>query len=340
MTNSKQSPFSPGSVQSSSVGRRTKLTIPELVNELQAAVGEYGDLTKSNYEGRLLGTLWANLDAVLDIHPNRFSRVKAKQLSRMVAAHPEMSVEVLQGGTFVDFGCGGLNPFSGMLVMLAAGAARCIGIDLDQLNETLALRAAAKTAMELIAEPLLYLEPYPVTGEQVRKNLDGLDICGLVRGKVDALKGFPLEYRNTSADATGVESASVGCTTSNSFLEHVPDPDAVIEEIARISKPGAIGVHAIDGVDHRSYPSRTIGPLDFLTVDSKEPIVFGCNRVRPLDFIERFERHGFEVLKCLVTREEPVSERVRSKMVEPYRSMSLETLAALGVRLSIRKRDA
>ena len=340
MTNSKQSAFSPGSVQSSSVGRRTKLNIPELVNELQAAVSEHGDLTKSNYEGRSLGTLWANLDAILDIHPNRFSRVKTKQLSRIMAAHPTMSLEVLQGGTFVDFGCGGLNPLSGMLVMIAAGAGRYTGIDLDPLNETLALRAAAKTAMELIAEPRLYLEPYPITREQVRKNLEGLDIRSLARGEADALKGFPLEYRNVSADATGIDSASVDGTTSISFLEHVPDPDLVIEEIARISKPGAIGVHAIDGADHRSYPSRTIGPLDFLTLDSKEPLLFGCNRVRPLDFVDRFERHGFEVLECIVTREEPVSERMRSTMVEPYRSMSLETLAAIGVRVQVCKRDA
>ena len=340
MSEAKSQTFSAGSVMEglASAGRKTTLTIPQLIAELYAAVYEHGDMQSSNRVGRLLGTLCADLGTRLEVPPNRFSRVKTSLLVRALSTHPDISPEIISGGTFVDFGCGGLNPLASLVVLLAAGAGQCIGIDLDPLNEALALPALAKTAMELIAEPALYLAPLTISGEQVRKNLTGLGICALMKGDKAGLAKFPLEYRNIRAEATGIETASVSGITSFSFLEHVPDPDSVIREMARISKPAALGLHGIDGVDHRSYARPEIGVLDFLRESSKDALLFGCNRVRPLDFIGKFERAGFEGISCKTTRRESVSEDDRKRMVEPFRSMTLEHLSVVGVQIPLRRR--
>ncbi|MCR9245418.1 MAG: class I SAM-dependent methyltransferase [bacterium] len=320
-------------------GRQTDLRLGDLAEELLLALEEAGDLWTPECSGdvRLLGTMCARIESRLDIHPNRFSRQKTSMLARILSKHPAITWERFLGGTFVDLGSGGLNPLASMVVLLAAGAGRCYCIDLDELDTEVALRGLARTAMELIAEPATYLPRGLVTGEQVRENLAGLDVLRLERGELAALNGFPLEFRNCSADATGLLTASVDGITSNSFLEHVPDPDAIVAEMARISKSGAIGWHGIDGVDHRSY-AQAVGPLDFLRVESSEPLVYQCNRVRPLEFVNRFEEHGFEVLEQEVVRTVGVTNADRARMAEPWRSMPKEHLEVVGLRLSTRRR--
>jgi len=344
MNEKNQQSYSPGSIGMNleRVERQSTLTVPDLISELYAAVEEFGDLTRVQRMGRLLGTLCARLEAVLDLPSNRFSRVRNRYLPEVIAAHPAMSWDLLVGGTFVDLGCGALNPFSGLAVLKAAGAGRCIGIDLDPLHEGIAVRALARTALELIGEPLLYFANYPIDGERVRANLAGLDISACLegdrRGTIEAIGSFPIEYRRRSAEDTGLDDASVNGITSLSFLEHVADPDAVLAEMARISRPGAIGTHAIDGIDHRSYAKPEIGVLDFLSIASDEPLLYGCNRIRPLDFVDKFERHGFEVVECETVRRETVTVADCERMAEPFRSMPLERLLATGVRLAVVRR--
>ncbi len=335
---------SPGSISGGvgAVERRTDLAVPQLASELFAAVQELGDLRGSEHVVRLLGTLVANLEARLDTPGNRFARTKTGHAARMLLAHPDMSLERVRGGTFVDFGCGAVSPLSSLVVLKALGAARCIGIDLDALAETIAVRAMARTALELMGEPTLYFPSRRLDREYVQANLRGLDIraCleGEHKGMLAALGSFPVEYRRARAENTGLDDASVDGVTSFSFLEHVPDPDAVIAEMARVCKPGAVGRHTIDGADHRSYSNPKIGRLQFLYESSGEPILYGCNRIRPLDFVPIFERHGFEVVEHSATRSESVSAKDRSRMAEPYRSMPMATLSTLGAQVSLRRR--
>ncbi|MCA8949714.1 MAG: methyltransferase domain-containing protein [Planctomycetes bacterium] len=321
--------------------RRTSLSLSELVDELTAAVAAAGDLAAAKHAARLLGIMTAELGQVLEVPGNRFSRAKACETIRMLMSHPAMTLARLAGGTFVDLGCGGLNPLASLVVLKAAGAARCVGIDLDVLREELAVPALARTALELMGAPSLYFGAQSPSADEVRQNLAGLDLAACLQTgerTVAAVGAFPVEYRCRSADDTGLEDASVDGITSTSFLEHVADVDGVIAEMARISKPGAVGYHGIDGSDHRNYVDPHRDVLAFLAEPSPEPIVFGCNRVRPLDFVERFEAHGFEVLECRVVREAEVTEASRARMAEPFRSMSLERLRALGVRLAARRR--
>ncbi len=169
--------------------RLTKLSIPQLTEELYLAIeerGGVGDISQV-HNAHLIGLLCAKLGPQLDVDGNRFSRRRAKHLALTLADHPKMDWAVLDGGVFVDFGCGGLNPFAGMAVLLAGGASRCIGVDLDPLDLSLALPSLAKTAMELIASPSLFLPPSALTGEQVRSNLQGLDLRALELGQSEAL---------------------------------------------------------------------------------------------------------------------------------------------------------
>jgi predicted nuclease with RNAse H fold len=63
-----------------------------------------------------------------------------------------------------------------------------------------------------------------------------------------------------------------------------------------------------------------------------------CNRLRPAQFAEIFERHGFEVLEVHPYTTIPMTEQSRQKFAEPFRSMPLETLAVTQARFCVRKR--
>ncbi|MCR9244941.1 MAG: class I SAM-dependent methyltransferase [bacterium] len=330
----------PGSITATSnSGRKTQLALDELVEELDLALTEHGDLDKSPRAARLLGTLVAAHRHRLNVFGNRYSRVTEAALFRMLHSHPDFTPDHLRGGTFVDLGCGGLNPLAGLLVLLGAGASRGIGIDLEPVaNEPTAIRALAKTAIELIAEPSFYLGNFPIAGEEVRRNLRRFDIRAVDQARREALADCGLEFRNTSAEATGIEDGTVDGICSASFLEHVPDLDSVLAETARITRRGGLGSHRIDGVDHRSYGQPGIGPLDFLQEESDAPIVFSCNRIRPTEMPAKFEQHGFEVRDFAVLHREPVTAEQRAEFVEPYRSMTLDDLAILGARISVVRR--
>lgn len=322
----------------SDASRRSGLSLPELIAELRAAVAALEDLREPAQVGMLLGRLCAELDGRLDVPSNRFGRTRARELAGWFAGHPAMNLELLRGGSFVEVGCGGKNPLSSLAILAAAGARRGIGVDLDQLDEGLAMRSLARTVIELIAAPELYLAPYPIRGEEVRRRFEALDLDALLAGRAAGLGASGLEYRRVAADATGIETGSVSGVASRSFLEHVPDVDAVIAEMARMCRAGAVGSHAIDGMDHRHYGSAAIGPLEFLTEESEERLLHECNRLRPLQYVEIFERHGFDVLDVQRHRTVELSAPLRERMAEPWRSLSTEVLEVVHAHLVVCKR--
>jgi hypothetical protein len=99
-----------------------------------------------------------------------------------------------------------------------------------------------------------------------------------------------------------------------------------------------VGSHAIDGMDHRHYGSPAIAPLEFLTEESEERLLHECNRLRPLQFVEMFERHGFEVLEVQRHRSIDIPAPLRERMVDPWRSLPTEVLEVIHAHLVVRKR--
>jgi hypothetical protein len=99
-----------------------------------------------------------------------------------------------------------------------------------------------------------------------------------------------------------------------------------------------MGIHVIDGTDHDRYWRAGIHPLGFLAIEPGVEIVHESNRLRPVEFVPLFERHGFEVLSFAPFETAPVDEELRRTFVNPWRSMSLEDLRAIQAKIVIRKK--
>jgi hypothetical protein len=127
--------------------------------------------------------------------------------------------------------------------------------------------------------------------------------------------------------------------SSNAFFEHIPRVDDAIAEMARVMRKGAIGIHIIDGTDHRRYDNSACHPLEFLTEAENEPLVHGSNRVRPLEFDFLFKRHGFEVISVDPYESESieVTAELRDRLAEPFRSMKDDILAVTMAKFVVRR---
>ena len=71
---------------------------------------------------------------------------------------------------------------------------------------------------------------------------------------------------------------------------------------------------------------------------SSRRIVVMTAAEQPRQFVEIFERHGFEVLDVHAYARVAVGEDLRSRFVEPFRSMPLEDLGVTQARFFVRKR--
>ena len=124
---------------------------------------------------------------------------------------------------------------------------------------------------------------------------------------------------------------------SNSVLEHLPEPGAAIAEMARITRPGGVGVHIVDGSDHRSYANPAHHPLEFLTEQCAEPLLHGSNRIRPAEFLPLFQRYGFEVLSFEPFRRAKTPEELLNRLSDSWRDGSPDTLSVLDGRICVRR---
>lgn len=289
-----------------------------------------------------LADLFASLDLLLeqaaDIPENRYSRRMLRDhfcnTSRVLR---ERHGGCLRGMTVLELGSGSVNPLGVVFMFLIAGARRGIAVDLDVPQDLpLSCRALARCGAYAVAAPSLLFDYCSLSPDAIRDNLRGIDLEKLWHGDSSGL-GDRAEYRQESADKLSLGTGSVDFCTTTSFFEHVADVDAAIAEIARVTRTGGLGSHSIDGADHRSYNDPRIGPLDFLSIDTTAFIVHECNRVRPLEFPNIFERHGFSVEHVEPHIRHEVSAQARDAMVEPWSAMSVKMLEVLSLTLYVRK---
>lgn len=244
----------------------------------------------------------------------------------------------IQGAVHVDIGCGSLNPLARMFTHLMLGAKRIVGIDLDvpaALEES--ARNLARLASAAIVDPSRLYGDFPITRKDILANLDGFDLAKLQRGDPAGASASRMALLQKPIEATGLEQASVDVVFSNSVFEHVSDVDATLAELARITKPGGFGLHGIDTVDHRWYGHPELHQLEFLTNPTKDRIVFGCNRIRLFEFPAYFKRHGFEVLEHWTHNKIAITPEFRTRLVEPWKSMSDEQLDTTWAQVLIRR---
>ncbi len=184
-------------------------------------------------------------------------------------------------------------------------------------------------------------------------------------GRVDfpSVSSFPsasallssIDYRSfVSSDKLPFPGGSFDLVYSVAALEHMPEPEGTVAEIARVLAPGGLAIHEIDLKHHGSED-----PLRFLEFSDEEwrrratpygsdlslrTILDGgfsgevfCNRLRSADWKSLFERAGFAV-----ERVEPVivldASAVRpERFADPFRTLPIDELTILTIRVVGRK---
>lgn len=151
----------------------------------------------------------------------------------------------------------------------------------------------------------------------------------------------------SAEDLGALEDASFDAVVSTAVLEHVRDPDEALRELARVTRPGGVGLHQVDHRDHRDFDR----PLEYLCLSDErfeavfEALFGGCgNRIRPDELAACFERAGFEVASREVTQRADmdyatrVAKRLRRASGSRYCGAVVRDIVDLGCWFIVRRR--
>jgi len=303
---------------------------------LKRIEGSHDDLSTLQQWASILSM---ELERTVRLHDDRFSKKRLVDNFDFLFFKRLLNAADISGKTVVELGCGSMNPLARLLVFLMLGAERAIGFDLDDLQDPrMAALYLARTAAWMLMNPEGMVGTGHPTPQDMLKNLEVLDLQRLDQGDLSGIYNTPLEFRQESLYDMALDDNSVDVVFSMSFLEHIPDCPEAVAVMHRIMKPGAIAIHAIDGFDHAFYGSRKIHPLEFLKIETPEPLVRGCNRVRPLEFIRLFEEGGFEIVATESHSPIDLESIRRQDLAMPFRIMSDEMLRVGRIHIYARKR--
>jgi SAM-dependent methyltransferase len=312
----------------------------DLANELLARLRGGERIEEGHAPVDLLAALSMEIEVRTDRFCNRFSREHACVMFHKPDRHVAAKRLKLEGATVVELGCGSISPWTTLFLFLLAGARHCVGVDLDPPQDPpSAARAVARLACNVLGDPRAAMG-FAFSRDRLADRLHGFDLVKLWCGDTSGIDASRLQLLRERAEHLSLADGAADYVYSISFLEHVPDPDATIAEIARVTRPGGLSIHTIDGSDHRRYWEHGRHPLDFLTEAGGERMVVGSNRVRPLQFAETWRRHGFEVVDVDVEERVEVPDDVRARFLPPWRALPRDTLEAISVTMHLRKRDA
>lgn len=244
----------------------------------------------------------------------------------------------VRGATHLDVGCGAVTPFSRMFAHLLAGAARVGCLELEAPRDiSESVRHLARIAAAVAVNPAVVFSGYPVTNRECLENVRDFDLAKLAGGDASGLNQERISFLQRSAADTGLPAATVDLIVSNSVLEHVPDPEGTVKELARITKPGGFAMHGIDVADHRWYGTPSLSRIEFLTMATTDTIVHGCNRLRLVEFEALFQKHGFVMLERLPGVCHEVPAALRQRLVGRWQAMSDQELGTTWCQYLFRK---
>jgi SAM-dependent methyltransferase len=313
------------------------VTLGELASETLARAKE-GDFGASEEAILLALELDGELERALELHNNRFSIRRYHDLFDSFYRYVGPPAPPLEGATIVDLGCGSLNPFGFLFVLLMLGARRGIAVDLETIHDwPRATSALAAVAASMLVAPDRVVGDHPVQVAQLLKNIASFDLAMLRAGDRTGIDPARLVYRRESVQALSLQNAEADLVVSNAFFEHIPEVEPAIVELARVTRPGGMGVHVIDCSDHRRYHDARVHPLQFLTESHEGALAHGSNRLRPAEFVKIFERNGFEVVKVESFQQADVTSELRDLLVAPYRMMPGKMLVDTIVKLVVRR---
>ena len=191
---------------------------------------------------------------------------------------------------------------------------------------------------------------YALLREWIEKNHANADLTPLNiilssgRYSAESIRLFttPLEKLD------GVQKASVDVVLSNAVLEHLADPLPAFRQLARVSKPGALGYHQVDFRDHNDFSK----PLEFLLSEDRSfAKEFSQrhgergNRFRPAEYSTFFEKTGFRVLQfspsCNADKEYLVEflPRLQSAAGSKYQHEQVDNLRVIGGLFCVKKTE-
>lgn len=312
------------------------LTLADVTAELVARL-QRGETFVRDQDIVLAGQLDDLLDGTLDVHLNRFSRRRCYDVIRPVLDVVPMAH--VQDATVVDLGSGSLNPFVFSFLFLLLGAKRAYAIDVEppqDLNR--AVRSLASAASWMLTDPSRIAGHHPVEADAVWRRLQGFDLARLASGDPVGIDDQRLVDRRESIYDLSLPDGEADIISTVSLLEHLDRVDEALDVLRRVTRPGGLGHHIIDFIDHRLYGGEVDRPLAFLTIDSPDPLVYACNRLRCAQMRGLFEAHGFTIDRIEPSRTDPVTAEDRRQFVEPFRSMALDDLSITCARFVVRRR--
>jgi len=284
----------------------------------------------------LADAIWERLADDLNVHLNRFSRQYFQDLFGLYHRWVVEPRPPIAGATYLDLGCGSVNSLGVSMLMCMLGAKRCIGVDLDVVQDVpRAARGLARLVDAMLQDPTQIVGPHPITRDQIIDNLHGIDVAKLRKGDLSGT-GSRLSVRNESATNLSLEDGSIDVVLSNSFFEHIEEVDSVLAEVARVTVKGGFGIHGIDGVDHRWYANNALHRLDFLR-NPGPGMLYGCNRIRPLEYPAYFQRHGFAVQQIAPLLKLSLTPQEIAEFAPPWSTMTSEVLEMAGAIFVTRK---
>lgn len=209
--------------------------------------------------------------------------------------------EHIQARTTVEIGTG-WAPVLPMFYWIH-GQGSCVTLDVSRLLKPALVLNTAKQLSALTPSllSLSNMSDQTVLVERQVQLRDRLDKEWSVKA---VLKSCQIDYQAPiDTSRTGLPSESVEMVYSNTVLEHIPLPtlDTLIAEMYRILHPGGVTLHLINPADHFSYSDSSISTINFLRFSEHEFAKFNSdftfqNRLRPFQYRQLFEKHGFTVL--------------------------------------------
>jgi SAM-dependent methyltransferase len=309
----------------------------DLLGEALAQITDGEDPVGSEQRIALADALQEVLAERLEIHANRFSARRLRDLFYGFYRELAEPKPPIRDATFLDLGCGSHNPLGLSFLFAMLGARRSIGVDLEVAQDPArGVRAMARSADVLRTDPARIVMDFPVTREDLDRSLTGFDLARMRSGHEDGIDATRVSFLRESVGSLSLPTASVDVVVSNSFLEHVESIGAALDEIARVTVTGGFGVHRIDCIDHWSYGNASRHPLEFLR-DPRPGMVNASNRIRFHDYPALLESHGFVVQQVLTRRRVPVDESLQASFVSPWREMNREWLEVLDGTIVVRR---
>lgn len=209
---------------------------------------------------------------------------------------------------------------------------------------------AAAGFLDVEAEEVIILEPargdldVAYLSQRIADMFSALGLAGSAWSRLaradkewDAIEnsfgGGRLRFRWEDIVDCSLPTASVGLLFSHGVLASLPEPEAAVEQMARVLKPGGCMAHRVDLRDHSpQHPLQFLCYSDYVwskILTSHYPHKGYLNRLRLPEWAELFDAYGLEVETQVLTRDLELTRRLRPHLDDHFLQFSSEELAPL-----------